>query len=132
VLVVSFNARGRQNCVEAAAGAFVYARTDHGSFMLPATCPHRGGPLHLAEFEPDSDRLVCPWHGRAASVTRWQRRGIPAVRRGNTVTAVFPSARDSRYRRSHRPLSADLDRPRGALGRSSTEGVSVAKGGAPG
>jgi nitrite reductase (NADH) small subunit len=110
VLVVSFSARGRQNCVEAAAGAFVYARTDRGSFMLPAACPHRGGPLHLGELDAGGGRLVCPWHGRATSITRWQRRGIPAVRRGNTVTAVCPSARDVRYRRSHRPLSADLDR----------------------
>jgi nitrite reductase (NADH) small subunit len=109
VLVVDFNARGGQNCVETAAGAFVYARTGQGSFVLPASCPHRGGPLHLATIDPASNRLVCPWHERGTTVTRWMSRSVPAVRRGNTVTAVLPTD-DPRHQRTHRPLSADLDR----------------------
>lgn len=111
---MSFNARGRQNCAETAAGTFVYARTEQGSFVLPASCPHRGGPLHLGTIDPASNRLVCPWHGRGTTVTRWMSQAVPAVRRENTVTAVLPTP-DPRYLRSHRPLSSDLDRvPRGA------------------
>jgi len=105
---VSFRARGKQNCVETAAGTFVYARTAQGSFVLPASCPHRGGPLHLGAIDPASGRLVCPWHERGTTVDRWMARAVPAVRRANTVTAVLPTD-DTTCVRTHRPLSRDLD-----------------------
>jgi nitrite reductase (NADH) small subunit len=107
---VTFPAGGAGNCVETGSGAYVYAQTRHGEFVMPATCPHRGGPLHLAEFAGDSPRLVCPWHGHSSYVARWLHQGIPAVRRGNTVTAVLPADAGAGYRRTHRPLSADLAR----------------------
>jgi nitrite reductase (NADH) small subunit len=88
----------------------VYARTEVGSFVLPARCPHRGGPLNLATVAPDRARLVCPWHGRATSFTKSLRSGTPAVRRGDTVTAVFPCRADSPYALEHRPSSPDLRR----------------------
>ncbi len=108
MLVVSFAVEGTGNCVEVGDVPYVYARTAKGSFVMPAQCSHRGGPLHLATVEGPSGRAVCPWHGRATSTTRFLKKGIPAVRHGNTVTAVFPVAADTKTSTSHRPMSADL------------------------
>ncbi|MEV4741117.1 Rieske 2Fe-2S domain-containing protein [Streptomyces sp. NPDC049555] len=105
--VVTFSAMGRENCVEVAGVPYVYARTAQGAFVMPATCPHRGGPLHLAGITPEGNRLVCPWHERKVSLGRL-RKEIPAVRRGDLVTAVIPGPADARTILRHRPLSADL------------------------
>lgn len=110
--VVTFAVTGRDNCVSIGSAFYVYARTELGPLVLPARCPHRGGPLNLAEFEPGRSRLICPWHGRATSVTKALRAGIPAVRRGNQVTAVFPDAAGPDYSLEHRPLSRSLTRGR--------------------
>ena len=106
--VVTFAVEGRENCVTAGAESYMYARTAHGSFVLPVRCPHRGGPLNLAAFEPGRTRLLCPWHGRATSVTKAIKAGIPAVRRGNTVTAVFADTTPVSYPLEHRPVSKPL------------------------
>ena len=110
--VVTFATEGSGNCVRVQDLAFVYARTEHGEFVLPARCPHRGGPLHLAAFEAGGSRLVCPWHGRATSVSRHLKAGIPAVRRGTVVTAVLPGSLDAPCSVEHVPMSADLSRGR--------------------
>lgn len=110
MLVVTFAAGGAGNCVVVAGRAYVFARSPRGPFVLPANCPHRGGPLHLADFGADGSRLVCPWHGRLTSVTRWLRDGIPAVRRGHVVTAVFDVPPETAYTLERRPLSGSLSR----------------------
>ncbi|MFC0861736.1 Rieske 2Fe-2S domain-containing protein [Sphaerimonospora cavernae] len=106
--VVTFAVEGRDNCVVLGDASYVYARTKLGSFVLSARCPHRGGPLNLAEFEPGRSRLICPWHERATSVTKAIKAGVPAVRRGNRVTAVFPDTAGTEYVLEHRPLSPAL------------------------
>lgn len=108
MLVVTFSATGRQNCVTVDGVPYVYARTRLGPFLLPARCQHRGGPLHLAAFECGGTRLVCPWHGRALSVTRLLRSGIPATRRGNVVTAVFDVPPGTGHEVGYRPMAPDL------------------------
>jgi nitrite reductase (NADH) small subunit len=110
--VLTFAAEGGGNCVTVRNSAFVFARTERGEFILPARCPHRGGPLHLAVFDDGGSRLICPWHERATSVSRHIKAGIPAVRRGAVVTAVFPGLPDPAYRVEHLPMSADLSRSR--------------------
>jgi phenylpropionate dioxygenase-like ring-hydroxylating dioxygenase large terminal subunit len=112
VLAVRFAIGGRRNCVVIDGEPFVYARTRLGSFVLPARCRHRGGPLHLAALEHDRLRLVCPWHERRSSVAGCLRAGIPSVRRGEQVTAVFPHPPGTPYGLQHRPVSPDLDRAR--------------------
>jgi nitrite reductase (NADH) small subunit len=109
VLVVNFAVAGQDNCVVIDDEPFVYARTRLGTFVLSARCRHRGGPLHLARLERDEQRLVCPWHERRSSVARCLRAGIPSVRHGGRVTAVFPHAAGTRYVLQHRPLSPDLE-----------------------
>lgn len=98
---------GARSCVEAAGAAYVYASTAHGSFVMPALCPHRGGPLNLAELTPEGDRLVCPWHSGKTSLARL-RRQVPSVRNGNVVTAILAAASDTDVELRYRPLSAVL------------------------
>lgn len=88
---------------------YVYARTAQGAFVMPARCPHRGGPLHLARIGPNGRQLVCPWHERGVSLSRL-RQEVPAVRRGDLVTAVFAGAFDTgaEPQVEYRPLSPDL------------------------
>ena len=126
MLVLSFAVDGAGNCAEVGDTPYVYARTAAGAFVAPARCAHRGGPLHLATAVAGGTRLVCPWHGRAVSVTRLLARGVPAVRSGGTVTAVFPVAPGTAAGTGHRPISPDLrvrpaprpTDPPGAVGRT--------------
>lgn len=106
--VVTFAVEGRDNCVVLGDNSYVYARTEHGSFVLATRCPHRGGPLNLATFEEGRSRLVCPWHERATSVTKTIKAGVPAVRHGDRVTAVLPDPAGAPYELQHRPLSPAL------------------------
>ena len=107
MFVVRFSVAGRENCAVVAGTPYVYAHTDEGSFVMRAGCPHRGGPLNLAELTPEGNRLMCPWHSRKTSLSRL-RRQIPAVRSGTLVTAVFLGPPDTEVRLGHRLLSTDL------------------------
>jgi nitrite reductase (NADH) small subunit len=104
---VTFSVAGRGNCAVVDGQPYVYARTSQGSFVMRARCGHRGGPLHLATLDTQADRLVCPWHERGTSL-QWLRQQIPAVRRGEVVTAVLPGPPGAEVGTGHRPLSADL------------------------
>jgi nitrite reductase/ring-hydroxylating ferredoxin subunit len=106
--VVKISTTGTGNCAEVNQIPYVYASTSFGAFVLPARCPHRGGPLHLARVEGGGHRLICPWHGRATSVARAARRGLPAVRRGDRVSIVFPGDDPGDCVIAHRPLSPDI------------------------
>ncbi len=108
MLVLNFAVAGAGNCIEVAGAPFVFARTEHGSFVLPARCPHRGGPLNLAKSGSCACRLVCPWHDRDTTVTRFFKAGVPAARRGNSVTAVFPVPETAPYTMGYLPLSEEL------------------------
>ncbi|SRR6266571_6390253 len=108
MFVLTFAAAGRGNCAEIEGVPYVFARTSLGSFVMPARCAHRGGPLHLGDLDERGTRLVCPWHGGHTSVARMIKTAVPAVRTGNTVTAVFPDPADSGRAVTYRPLSAAL------------------------
>lgn len=109
MLVLTFAAHGRNNCVTIAGKPYIYADTTHGAFVIAAQCPHRGGPLHLAALQDGPPRrLVCPWHERWTSVDRQIRSGIPVVRRGNSVTAVFPHDAETPYEIGHVPVACEL------------------------
>lgn len=107
MLVVRFPATGARSCVEAAGAAYVYVRTAQGSFVMPALCQHRGGPLNLAELTPEGNRLICPWHSGKTSLARL-RRQVPSVRSGNAVTAILTAPPDTDIEFRYRPLSAVL------------------------
>ncbi|MEU0048739.1 Rieske 2Fe-2S domain-containing protein [Streptomyces sp. NPDC006184] len=124
--VVTFSAAGRDNCVVVAGTPYVYATVGGRGFVMRAQCPHRGGPLHLADVAEDGVRLVCPWHERKTSVAR-MRGEIPAVRVGERITAVFPERPPARgwpaapaacgdVALEHRPLAPALTRARVTAG----------------
>lgn len=103
----------------------MYATVNSQGFVMRAQCPHRGGPLHLAEVAAGGAFLVCPWHERRTSVARL-RAQIPAVRTGDRITAVIPDTVPSGPASpapaphcpvsfEYRPLSPMLARPRGAV-----------------
>lgn len=106
--VVTFAATGAGNCVVVDGAPFVYARTRLGECVMSALCPHRGGPLHLASLDDQRQQLICPWHGSRIRLSWALRRAVPAVRRGNVVTAVFPHSADLSEPAEYRPLSRDL------------------------
>jgi hypothetical protein len=108
MLVVNFSAKGDGNCVVVEGRPFVLARTGKGSFLVRASCPHRGGPLHLADLDATGDTLVCPWHENGYPFTRSRESVIPVVRSANRVTAVFPGKSAASYTREYRPMSRCL------------------------
>ncbi|MFI8390481.1 Rieske 2Fe-2S domain-containing protein [Streptomyces sp. NPDC085540] len=122
--VVNFPVAGRENCVVVAGTAYVYATLDGRGFVMNASCPHRGGPLHLAGVTPDAGRLICPWHDRKTSAARL-RAEVPAVRTGNRVTAVFPDRPAADRPAADRPAAdrpaAGRAAPAGGCGRTSRE-----------
>ncbi|MEU2118023.1 Rieske 2Fe-2S domain-containing protein [Streptomyces sp. NPDC016459] len=105
--LVTFKVSGTDNCVRIDDLPYVYIRTEAGGSVLAASCPHRGGPLHLGTPDADNRRLVCPWHERGTSLSRL-RRLVPAVRTGDTVTAVLPGPADADVELCHLPLSPAL------------------------
>lgn len=59
--------------------------------LVPARCPHRGGPLHFATMTQRAQGavLVCPWHGTPVPLRALKRRGAAMVQSGNRVRAVI-------------------------------------------
>lgn len=59
--------------------------------MVPASCPHRGGPLHIADLcdRAKGRALVCPWHGTAVPVRTLLRRSLAMVRRGSSIALAL-------------------------------------------
>lgn len=108
MLVLTFAASGPGNCVTVGGVPYVYAQTRLGECVQAAKCPHRGGPLHLAELDGERGLLICPWHGGRARLKLGLGRGIASVRNGNRVTAVFPHPTDAPYEIGYRPLAPAL------------------------
>lgn len=59
--------------------------------LVPARCPHRGGPLHFAAVEQRASGavLICPWHGSAVPLRALRRRAVAMVQSGHQVRAVI-------------------------------------------
>ena len=73
-------------------------------------CPHRGGPLHLGQWDGRTGSLTCPWHGTCLTGPALESRSVPAVRRGHAVTAVFDCASDTGVERANRLVIANDNR----------------------
>lgn len=69
-----------------------FLQVDKGeAYMLPAVCPHRGGPLHLGLLNPSCKAIVCPLHDTPISVGWLRRNGLPLImRRNGCGTVVVP------------------------------------------
>ena len=67
---------------------FLYTATSGGRWLVRADCPHRGGPLNFAEYDPERNALRCPWHKLLLPERALLARSAPAVRVRGEWTAV--------------------------------------------
>ncbi len=67
---------------------FLYTATSGGRWLIRADCPHRGGPLNFAEYDPERNALRCPWHKLLLPERVLLARSAPAVRVRGEWTAV--------------------------------------------
>lgn len=65
---------------------------DNRSFVVRDNCPHRGGPIHLGQFDCQKNTIICPWHGLTVSTTSLQQLAIPVVWRYDVALAVIVEA----------------------------------------
>jgi nitrite reductase (NADH) small subunit len=84
-------AEHQANFVETDEGRYFLRRDDHSAQLLPADCPHRGGPLWLGTLH--EGRVRCPWHENHVSLESLRRRGLPMIVNRGIVTAVAPGSK---------------------------------------
>lgn len=77
-----------------AVGAEIYflVRLPYSTHLLPTTCPHRGGPLHMGEMADDGQLLICPWHTSAYKVCNLEKKAPPVVRVRDQISAIIGEA----------------------------------------
>ena len=69
---------------------FVYTAASGARWLVPADCPHRGGPLNFGTVEPDRHVVRCPWHKMLCSERTLINRSVPAVRVCAQWSAILP------------------------------------------
>jgi nitrite reductase (NADH) small subunit len=89
VLVVEFNSH-EHNYLTVDEEPYFVLHTDEKFLVTQDRCPHRGGPLHLGEWNCHTRSLACPWHGTCLIEPTLNRRSVPAVRSGQKITAMVP------------------------------------------
>lgn len=79
--------------------------------LVPARCPHRGGPLHFATVEDRAQGvvLVCPWHGTAVPLRALKRRAAATVQSGDRVRAVIDAPDGAELVVRHIPIRFATD-----------------------
>ena len=85
--VVTFPA-DRANRLAIEDKAYFLLKRDKETLCLPTECPHRGGPMHLAQVSECGEKLVCPWHDNSYSCKTMQRKALPLVKRKNKISVV--------------------------------------------
>ena len=104
-------------------GEDLYMFLDAGDpALVPARCPHRGGPLHLAAVTQGAQGtvLVCPWHGTQIPLRALKRRAVATVQSGNRVRAVIDAPGGAEVIARHIPLRLVTD---GACAGGCTDGA---------
>jgi len=82
--------RRQANAIEAGEELYMFLEAEAAT-LVPARCPHRGGPLHFATVEDRAQGtvLICPWHGSAVPLRALHRRAAATVQSGDHVRAVI-------------------------------------------
>jgi len=89
VVVVTFDPE-EFNFIKAGESSYFLLRLADGSLVLyNDCCDHRGGPLHLGEWDNDAKCLVCPWHRSKYSEKVLRKQAKPLIQRCGRVTAVL-------------------------------------------
>ena len=85
---------------------FLYTATSGGRWLVRADCPHRGGPLNFAEYDPERNALRCPWHKLLLPERAVLARSAPAVRVRSEWTAVVADLPGCGHRKTSSPFTA--------------------------
>lgn len=64
--------------------------TNCRTILLPAECPHRGGPLQYGEQVDNGDSIICPWHENKLKVCNLAKQSLCIVRVKNELKFVIP------------------------------------------
>ena len=89
MVVVSFDP-SQHNFIRAGEDSYFLLLLPDGSpVMLHDRCLHRGGPLHLGEWDEGRGCLVCPWHQTRYPEKTIKKRAIPMVYRDTRATIVL-------------------------------------------
>lgn len=75
--------------------AFLLPRQQGPALMVDGTCPHRGGPLALGQYDCRAGALLCPWHGRRHGRRQLEASAWPALRAGDCFVVALPVAAES-------------------------------------
>jgi len=68
---------------------FLFKLLDNSLILTDDRCPHRGGPLHLGNFNK-AGCIFCPWHHTMIKEDELIKRSLPLVRVKDVITIVFP------------------------------------------
>jgi nitrite reductase (NADH) small subunit len=79
-----------QNFIEDRDRAFMLLPDRSGVIhAVPAKCPHRGGPLHLGEFDAGRTCIRCPWHQGNVKISALTKQELPLVSARGVTTVVL-------------------------------------------
>lgn len=95
-MFVSFNEKNGDVLICGDHRFFVFREKNSTPFVIPAQCPHRGGPLSMGEFDECSGRLSCPWHGYSWTLKKLRSWGLPAFSIRGQWTVQLPRGIDTR------------------------------------
>lgn len=74
--------------------AFLLDTPDGAPAIVDGTCPHRGGPLALGQYDCKTATLRCPWHGRRHKRRQLLARAWPSLRIGEDWVVAIPVTPD--------------------------------------
>lgn len=98
--------RSQANALEVGDELYVFL-SERDPALVPARCPHRGGPLHVATVEDTGKgpALVCPWHESKVPVRALRARALATVQVGDQVRAVVEAPVEVPVYARHVPVS---------------------------
>jgi Rieske Fe-S protein len=74
---------------------FLTSRDGRVFYLVSATCPHRGGPLHLGQLDACAGAIRCPWHDSAVPFERSIEHALPLVVRPGAAAAIVPATEEA-------------------------------------
>lgn len=96
--VICFDLRGGASYATIDAARYAVFHLGDGELAVcNDACPHRGGPLHLAEYDARTRTLRCPWHGRRVAESVLARQRVPTVQVRQLLWALVPHSTDAAY-----------------------------------
>jgi len=98
VLVITFDTAECNFIIAGEKSYFILQLSDGSKIMLDDRCLHRGGPLHLGDWDNDAKCLVCPWHQTKYPEKALRKRAIPLVCQNGQATAILDESPDAPVR----------------------------------